>query len=341
MTTFITGGTSSIGRVLVKELVRQGEALRILVRPNSDRRGLELPGVEFIRGDITDVVAVRKGITGCDRVCHLAAIVGSQAPEAEWWRVNRDGSRNVLQAAYDLHVASIVQVSSLSVLGPTKSGEVADESRSVNTAAYFSLYQKTKRAADDLAREYAAKGLPVKIVYPGFGYGCSHASSHASLAEQTLLRMAAGKPVTILGSGKNRICVAYYKDTVQGILLAHEHGQPGEGYILGGENLTFREIWAVVAEVLGKEPPRRRMPAWLMKSLSNSSRLIIGKPIFPADFLDMIRLNWNFSTEKAEQELGWQPHSFHTGMAETWAEYQALGWGSNSKRTPERAVRRA
>ena len=326
MTTFITGGTSSIGRVLIKELSKAGKKVRVLARSTSNRTGLELPGVEFITGDVTDPESVRKGMEGCDEVCHLAAVVGSSTPEAEWWRVNRDGSRYVLQAACDQAVSSIVQVSSLSVLGPTQPDEVGNETLPVDTSKYMNLYQKTKRAADDIARDFAVKGLSVKIVYPGFGYGCSWASSHPSMAEQTLLRMAAGRSVAVMGSGKNKVCLAYYRDTVRGIQLAHERGKPGEGYILGGANLTFPEIWAVIAEILKKDPPRRRIPLWLMRFISSASILLRRKSVFPPDFFEMIALDWNYSTARAERELGWHPHSFRDGMAETWAEYQAIGW---------------
>ena len=326
MTTFITGGTSSIGRVLVKTLAAQGEPQRVLVRPTSDRSGLNLPGVDFVMGDVTDAAAVRRGMEGCGRVCHLAAVVGQAVAESEWWRVNRDGTRTVLQAAHDLGVQSVVQVSTLAVLGTTEPGEIADESRPVDPNRYFNLYQKTKRAADDIARDFAARGLRVSIVYPGFGYGCSWASSHPSLAETTLLRLAAGKPVVILGSGQNRLCVAYYKDTVQGILLAHQRGQAGDDYILGGENLTFPEIWAVVAGVLGQPPPRRRVPLWVLEAAARVSQAVRGRSPFPPEFFEMIRYHWVFSTAKAQRELGWQPHTFAAGMAETWAEYQAQGW---------------
>ena len=288
MTMFITGGTSSIGRVLVKELAAQGTPMRLLIRKNSDRSGLELPQVTFIEGDVTDPEAVRQGMQGCQTVTHLAAVVGQNLPEAEWWRVNRDGSRNVLQAAVDLQIPSMVQVSSISVLGHTRPDEIADETRPVDTSKYLSLYQKTKHAADEIAREFAAKGLPVKIVYPTFGYGCSHA--------------------------------------VAGILLAHEKGQAGEGYILGNENLTFPEIWAAIAQVLGKQPPRRRIPLPVLKLVSSASRFLTGKSVFPPDFFDMIGLDWCFSAHKAQEQLGWRRHSFLDGMQAAWAGYQHLVW---------------
>jgi len=324
--TFVTGGTSSIGRVLVRALAQDGEAVRVLVRPGSDRAGLELPGVEFVPGDVTDPVSVRQGMAGCERVFHLAAVVGAQQPEAVWWQVNREGTRHVLAAALALGVGSMVQVSTLAVLGPTAPGEMADERRLVDTNRYFNLYQKTKRAADELALEYAERGLRVSIVYPAFGYGCSHAASHPSLQEMTLLRLAAGKPVAILGSGANRLCLAYYKDTVQGIRLAAAHAPAGADYILGGENLTFPQIWAVIARVLGKPAPRLRIPAGVLRAVALGARALTGRSPLPPEFFEMVRYNWVFSTAKAQQELGWRPHSFAEAMAETWAEYQAAGW---------------
>jgi nucleoside-diphosphate-sugar epimerase len=138
--------------------------------------------------------------------------------------------------------------------------------------------------------------------------------------------MAAGKPLAVMGSGKNRLCLAYYKDTVQGIQLAHERGKPGEGYILGGENLTFTELWSMVAKLLGKEPPGRRIPLPVLKAVNTVSRVLTGNSPFPPDFFDMIGFNWCFSSARAERELGVKFHSFKDGLAETWAEYQTQGW---------------
>jgi dihydroflavonol-4-reductase len=129
-----------------------------------------------------------------------------------------------------------------------------------------------------------------------------------------------------MGSGKNRLCLAYYKDTVSGILLAHEKGKAGEGYILGNENLTFPEIWARIAKVLGKDPPRRRIPLPVLNLISSTSRLFTGKSIFPADFIDMMGFNWCFENNKAKEQLGWLPHSFLESIHETWDDYLQQGW---------------
>ena len=326
MTIFITGGTSSIGRVMIKEYSRKGEVIKVLARKTSNRSGLDLPGVTFCDGDVTDPASIREGMRGCDYVVHMAAVVGTGLPEEEWWRVNRDGSRNVLQAASDLGVKGMIQVSSMSVLGDTQPGEMVDESRPIDPARHVTLYEKTKFAADEIARDFAARGLPVRIVYPGFGFGCSFASSHPSMQDQTLLRMAAGKPTAIMGSGKNCLFLAYYNDTAEAIRLALTQGRDGEGYILGNDNLTFPEIWKTVADVLGKQPPTRRIPLPLLRAVSFLGEKLRGKPVFPSDFFDMIALNWCFSNRKAREELGWQPKTFKDALTETWQAYQSAGW---------------
>ena len=326
MTTFITGGTSSIGRVLVEEMSRQGKSTRVLVRPSSNREGLDLPGVELVCGDVTDFSSVATGMQGCDQVTHLAANVGNILPEEDWWRINREGTRNVLRAAAELGVTSMVQVSSVSVLGDTQPGEMADEIRPIRADLYTNLYQKTKGAADELAREFVARGLSVKIVYPGFGFGRSFASSHPCMQDQTLLRMAAGKPLAIMGDGRNQLCIAYYNDTVEGIRLAHRLGKPGEGYILVNENLTFPEIWEIIARVLKKKAPTRHIPLSRLRRVSFISKKVFGKILFPQDFFDMVGLNWCFSNQKARQELGWQPVSFEEAVKKTWEAYQNAGW---------------
>jgi Nucleoside-diphosphate-sugar epimerases len=330
MTTFISGGTSSIGRVLIRELSRRGEKMRVLVRSSSRRDGLNLPGVEFIEGDVTDPDSVLRAMQGCERVDHLAAVVGGKASEDEWHRVNVEGTRHVLAAARSLGVGSMVQVSSLSVLGHTEPGECADETRPIRTELHTNLYQKTKFAADEIAREYAANGLNVKLVYPGFGFGCSFASSHQSMQEQTLLRMASGQPVAIMGSGKNQLLLAYYNDTAAGICLAHERGQSGRGYILGNENLTFPQIWQVIADLLHQPMPRRRIPLAVLKNISVVTQLLRGEAVFPQDFLDMVGLNWCFSNARAKSELGWQPLTFADAIQKTWEAYQQIGWTSQA-----------
>ncbi len=330
MTTFITGATTDLGRVLVREYARQGEAMRLLIRPDSNRAGLELPGVEFVRGDITDLVALRKGITGCDQVCHLA-FATQHAGDAEMNRVNREGTRSVLQAALDMRAESVVLVSDLALFGPTAADEEADETRLEQMRPPSNPYLQSRLAAEEIALEFAARDLAVKIVYPGMGYGCVRPPGHGGLAEHTLLHLAQGKSAVTPGSGRNLLPLTYFKDAAQAIILAQELGRVGQRYLLIGELLTWSQLWEDVADVLGQEAIQpRRLPRWLAR-LSGA---------MPADVLAWATRHWNYRNDKARRDLGWRPHTFHESMAETWDEYQALGWGAQTNR-PVRAMRRA
>lgn len=323
---FVSGATSSIGRVLVKELYARGETVNALVRKTSrNLDDIRFSGVEFIYGDVNDIESIENGMKGCERVCHLAAMVGSDSPDDQWWKVNKEGTQNVIQAAIKNDVRSYVQVSSISVLMPTQIGEMADESRTVDTTQYFNIYQKTKRAADDEVRN-ACNKLSAKIVYPGYGYGYSFASSHPGMTDQTLLRMAANKPAAIMGSGKNRLFISYYSDTAKGIILTHENGIAGDDYILGNGNYTLPQIWNVIASILGKEPPKRRVPIDMLKTINSIKKMISGKTLFPQDFFDMVGRDWCFSNEKAKRILKFEPGSFEKTMTETWLE-----WCNNNK----------
>jgi nucleoside-diphosphate-sugar epimerase len=142
--------------------------------------------------------------------------------------------------------------------------------------------------------------------------------------------VATGKPAIIPGKGRNHLPVAYFKDTVKGIALAHERGQRGEGYLLVGESPTWIELWQTVSEVLGKPALTRNTPLFWAK-LTNA---------FPTDLLDLAGSDWHFDSTRAKEELGWQPLSWRDGLAESWEEYQALGFGAASQ-SPVRAMRRA
>lgn len=330
MTTFITGAITPLGRVLVHELVRQGEAVRLLIPPEANRAGLELPGVAFVRGVITDGVTVRKGVTGCDRICHLLDLPdGGAAPY--WTRLYQEGTRHVMQAALDLRVASVVQVSSAAVLTPTQPDlpDPADEEQPL-TDAPATLAATVHLAADAVAHDFVDKGVPVKYVYPGLGYGYVRAPSHGGAAEATLQRLAAGHPAIIPGSPHLRLPLTYFRDTAQGITLAHERGQRGDGYLLVGESVTWAAMWQQVADVLGKSVSPRRMPLWWARMTG----------ALPPLLLDWAGRDWHFANDKARQELGWRPQTLRDGMAATWEEYQAQSWGARSA-APVRAMRRA
>jgi nucleoside-diphosphate-sugar epimerase len=324
----VTGGTSSIGKVLVRQLSARGGRVRLLMRPTASRAGLELPGVELVPGDVTDSASVDRATEGCSLVYHLAAIVGTARDRAAWDRVNVQGSRNVFEAARRSG-ARVVFVSSIGALGWTEPGEIADETRPRGPRTWAGHYGRTKNEAEDVLRELVGRGLRGCTVYPGFGYGPSRAVSHPGLTDNTLLRLAAGKPLPLLW-GRNRLCVSYFQDTVRGCIAAAERGRPGEGYVLGGDNLTFQEIIAGAAAALGRRSPRLKVPVALLGTIIGFAKRVRPELAIPDELLDMFGRSWAYSSAKAERELGFRPTSYEQGMRETWRDWQALGWRESS-----------
>lgn len=320
----LTGGTSSIGKVLVRQLSARGAPVRLLVRPTASRAGLELPGVELVPGDITDAESVHRAAEGCAVVYHLAAVVGTARDPADWDRVNVQGSRNVFVAAQRAR-ARVVFVSSIGALGWTAPGETADERRPRDPRRWAGEYGRSKNEAEQVLRELIGKGLWGCTVYPGFGYGPSRAVTHPGLTDNTLLRMAAGQPLPLLW-GSNRLCISYFQDTARGCIAAAERGTPGDGYVLGGDNLTFQEIIAGAAAALGRPPPRVRVPVALLGALMTVAKRIRPALAIPDELVDMFGRSWAYSSAKAERELGWQPTPYGQGMRETWRDWRALGW---------------
>jgi nucleoside-diphosphate-sugar epimerase len=261
-------------------------------------------------------------------VCHLLEQADPISDNLRW-RIQREGTRNVLQAAQDLHVGSVVQVSSVAVLGPTRGDDAADEMY-VGPPHSQPTWVKDQLAANEIADEYAAKGTPVKIVYPGLGYGYVRSPGNGGLAEHTLLRLATGKSAVIPGKAHNHLPVSYFKDTVAGITLAHERGRAGEGYLLVGDTPTWEQLWQTVAQVIGKPILTRNTPLFWAK-LTNA---------LPPDLLELAGHDWHFASDKARADLGWDPRSWYDALIETWEEYQAMGVGTPAQ-SPVRAMRRA
>jgi dihydroflavonol-4-reductase len=129
--------------------------------------------------------------------------------------------------------------------------------------------------------------------------------------------------------GTNRLCVSYFQDTARGCIAVLERGRPGEGYVLGGENLTFQEIIAGAARALGRSPPRLHLPVSPLRAILRVAQRIDPRLPVPNDFLDMIAHDWVYSSEKASRELGWRITPFEQGMRETWRDLQARGWSAD------------
>ena len=321
MKAFVTGGTGFIGGHVVRKLRERGHEVVALVRSPHKARDLEAQGVELIEGDLsTSKDTLRAAMDGCDAVFHIAAVYEVGIPKKDrpaMHEANVRGTERVLDAAIDAGVARVVYVSTVAVFGNTH-GKVVDESYERSGNDFLSYYDETKFESHKVAKERIAKGAPIVIVQPGGVYGPNDHSQLGNFIDQT--RTGKLKLMMFPDIG---LTFVHVEDVADGILLAHDKGQIGESYVLGGERGTMGELVKLTAELAGRKPPKLTMPVALIK-LSAPLGPVMGPVMgFPPNFKELIRtsdgVTWWASDDKARRELGYSPRDLRTGLEQTLA----------------------
>jgi nucleoside-diphosphate-sugar epimerase len=314
----LTGGTGFLGKNVARRLARDGHTLRVLCREASRLDGLP-DGIEVARGDVTDPDSLRRAAEGCGAVVHMAALVKMWVPDRERFdRVNVSGLRNALQAAREAG-ARLLYTSSFIAVGPA--GPVpADESRVHPGDRFRNDYERTKAAADTVAREAAAAGGDVVILYPGVVYGPGDRTD-GNLVVQMLDDHLRGRFPGIIGPGDRLWSYAYVEDVADGHALALARGRSGERYFLGGENVDMNGLFETLREVAGVAPPRRHIPYAAAAALGYSLYLwaeLTGRPpLLTHEVVGVFREHWAYSSAKAERELGYRSRPLAEGLRRT------------------------
>jgi len=292
----VTGATGLVGGNLTRLLVQKlGEQVKVLVRPSSNTLALDDLDVERVGGDITDPASLVKAMEGCNRVYHAAAVVSMWNGLLDAMRrINVQGTANVMQAAMSAGVDRVVHVSTNGVIGMRSRENPSDENVPFDYNQYRNAYSLTKREAHDLALEFAGKGLDVVIGCPTYMFG---AWDVRPTSGTMILESVAGKMLFYPPGGNNVVDVL---DVCNGLIAACEKGKTGEAYLLANENgnLTYKEIFTLIAQVVGGRKPIAPLP----KLLS----LGVG---FAADMF--ARLTTGASeVNSASIRLGFQPQYF-------------------------------
>src|SRR5262245_55901654 len=261
MKTLVTGGTGFVGLHVVRELARRGDDLRLLVREQSNLEPLE--GIEYERalGDVTDRDAVRKAMKGIERVFHVAGTTSMQSRARDRvFEVNVEGTRNVMEEALSAGVLRAVLTSSSSAVGAAKPGETIDESQPFTVGRLGITYINSKHEAELVSMRVAAKGLPLVIVNPSFVLGPDDpnpSGTSNALVRRLLLRR-------IPGYLDGAINIVDIRDVAKGHLLAEEHGEEGERYLLTGRNFTLQRLFADLSRIADVPAPPVRMQGRLV-----------------------------------------------------------------------------
>ena len=307
MTVLVTGATGFVGSAVTRHLLNGGATVAVLVRGNSDRRNLDGLKVEIREGDLRDKRSLDRACSGCDTLFHIAA------DYRLWTRDNRDlyasnvdGTRNIMQAALDAGIAKIVYTSSVATLGTNADGTPADETTPVTLDDMIGHYKRSKflaeRAVDDLINRH---GLPAIIVNPSTPVGPG--DIRPTPTGRVVRDAQAGKIPAYVDTGLN---IAHVDDVAAGHLLGLENGQVGRRYILGGENLSLREILSTIADICGRAPPRIKLPRGLIFPIAYASEAWAwitdgAEPQATVDGLKMARKKMFFDSARAIAELNY------------------------------------
>lgn len=318
MKVLLTGATGFLGRSVARRLSALGHALRILARPTSRLAGLP-DGVEVASGDVTDALSLRSAAEGCQAVLHLAALVKVWVPEPRQFEaVNVGGTANAIEAAR-LAGARLLYTSSFMALGPSGDGAL-DGERPHPGPPFRNAYERTKSAADRLAREAAAAGQDVVIVYPGVVYGPGE-MTEGNIVARLVADHLNGRLPAIIGQGDRLWSYAFVDDVAEGHARALAEGRAGERFVLGGENATLASLFALVQRQTGVAPPRWRLPFAVASAVGGLQWLwaeLTGKPpqLTPGE-VGVFREHWACDSRHAEARLGYRVRPLAEGLRAT------------------------
>jgi len=320
MTTLITGASGFVGSAVLRRLIDAGQQVRALVRPTSDRRNLENLPVEIVDGDLTDPASLRHALQGCRALFHVAADyrLWIRRPQ-DMYGANVDGTITLMRAALDRGIERIVYTSSVATLGIPPNGGISDESTPVNLTDMIGHYKRSKFIAEEEVRRLSREqGLPAVIVNPSTPVGPRDIKPTPT--GSMIVDATSGRTPAYVDTGLN---IVHVDDVAEGHWLAYQQGQIGERYILGGENLSLKEIFSRLAALSGHAPPRVRLPRPLIYPIAIASETWTrlrgsGVPLVTVDQLRMAKKRMFFSSEKAGRTLGYRPRPAQEALRDAY-----------------------
>ena len=307
MLAFVTGATGFLGSHVARVLAEQGAALRLLVRPTSNLRNLAGLKAETATGDLRDGASLQKAMAGCDTVFHVAADyrLWVQDPD-QMYGSNVGGTRAILEAACNNGVERVVYTSSVATMGFTANGHPANEDSPVSLADMIGHYKRSKFMAEQVAMEAARAGLHVVTVNPTTPVG--EQDVKPTPTGRIVVDFLKRKFPAYVETGLNLVDV---RECARGHIAALEKGKPGQRYILGGENLTLKQILDQLGDITGLPSPRVKLPYFFALATgvvdeAISGRLLGREPRATVDAVRMGKKKMFASSAKAERELGWR-----------------------------------
>ena len=321
MKSLVTGANGFVGSAVARCLIEAGHDVRCLVRAGSDQSNLKGLPVEISEGDLRDVSSLKRAVSNCENLFHVAADYRLWVPNPEtMYDINVKGTQELILAAYEADVSRIIYTSSVATLGINSDASPANESTPSSLNNMTGHYKRSKFLAEQVVQHLTNKHqLPLVIVNPSTPVGPRDVKPTPT--GQIVLDTLCGRMPAYMSTGLN---VAHVDDIAQGHLLAYMHGKTGERYILGGENLHLIQILQAIDEIIGKKIKRMNISmgmmlpvAWIMEKIAIATNT---QPRASVDSIRMAEKKMFFSSEKAIRDLGYQyrPSSEAIQDAVTW-----------------------
>jgi len=327
MTTLVTGATGFVGAHVVRQLLLAGNRVRVVVRRSSNLQALDGLAVEYVEGDVRDVVSLNRAMRGVQRVFHVAADyrLWTQHPE-EIYETNVEGTRRLLEVAAECGVERIVYTSTVATIAvPSQGHALPNEEVRTTLDQMIGHYKRSKFLAELEAKKAIALGAPVVIVNPTAPVGPG--DWKPTPTGRIIVDYLNGRMPAYVDTGLNVVAV---EDVAAGHLLAAERGRIGERYILGARNMTLKEILVALAAITRRPAPRVRLPhlaALAAGYLDEFFARITGRePQIPVEGVKMSRHRMFVASDKAERELGYNPGGVEPALAAAVHWYQEHGY---------------
>jgi dihydroflavonol-4-reductase len=307
MLAFVTGATGFVGSHVARVLGEQGADLRLLLRSRSDPKNIEGLKADRVVGDLRDPVSLEKGMAGCDVVFHVAADYRLWVRDPDQMhRANVDGTKAILEAALKNGVRRVVYTSSVATMGFTSNGHAVDENSPVSLEQMIGPYKRSKFLAEAIAIEAAQSGLDVVVVNPSTPVG--EQDIKPTPTGRIIVDFLKKKFPAYVDTGLNLVDVS---ECARGHVAALEKGRSGERYILGGENLTLKQILDKLGSITGLPSPKVRVPYVVALATGVVDEIFTGYILKrePRATIDAVRMGSKkmfVSSSKAAHELGWK-----------------------------------
>ncbi|CAI3938305.1 Nucleoside-diphosphate-sugar epimerase (WcaG) (PDB:2X4G) [Commensalibacter communis] len=323
--TFVTGVTGFVGSAVARKLVERGHHLRVLTRPNSNKANLQGLDAAVVEGDLLNPEAFEESLRGCKYLFHVAADYRLWVPDpAQMMKINVEGTRRLMLAAQRVGVEKIVYCSSVAALGLVGDGSIADETTPVHKI--IGIYKQSKYEAEQAVLKLIQENqLPAVIVNPSTPIGPRDIKPTPT--GQMILDCTRGKMPAYVDTGLN---IVHVDDVAEGHLLALEKGVIGEKYILGGENMSLRDFFAMTSKIANVRPPLMRLNQKLIWPVAIASEWMANRfGIQPRVTREMLLMSYKkmfFSSAKAERELGYRYRPAHEAIKDAVDWFRQQGY---------------